>query len=149
MQERDPSLPNVLRWLTANIGVHHVHHLSSRIPYYRLPRVLRDHPELAPVGRLTLLESLRCVRMVLWDERRRRSFPFARYISSRRCLTEGRPPNQLRRSHLQLGGDGTKEDYNGVDNCFDRRDNHAARDDSLVGVPRQTNDIPFGRAADL
>ena len=39
-------LPAFLRWFTANIGVHHVHHLSSRIPYYRLPRVLRDHPEL-------------------------------------------------------------------------------------------------------
>ena len=38
-------LPAVLRWFTANIGVHHVHHLCSRIPYYRLPQVLRDHPE--------------------------------------------------------------------------------------------------------
>ena len=37
-------LPGVLRWFTANIGVHHVHHLCSRIPYYRLPQVLRDHP---------------------------------------------------------------------------------------------------------
>jgi Fatty acid desaturase len=35
----------VLRWLTANIGIHHVHHLCSRIPYYRLPQVLRDYPE--------------------------------------------------------------------------------------------------------
>ena len=69
-------LPNVLRWFTANIGVHHVHHLCSRIPYYRLPRVLRDHPELAAIGRLTLLESLRCMRMVLWDERRRRLISF-------------------------------------------------------------------------
>ena len=50
-------LPPVLRWFTANIGVHHVHHLNSRIPYYRLPRVLRDHPELGHVGRLTLLDS--------------------------------------------------------------------------------------------
>ena len=48
----------VLRWFTANIGVHHVHHLSSRIPYYRLPEVLRDHPELADVGRLTLARKL-------------------------------------------------------------------------------------------
>ncbi|MBN4016385.1 fatty acid desaturase, partial [Rhodospirillaceae bacterium AH-315-P19] len=40
-------LPGVFRWLTANIGVHHIHHLSSRIPYYRLPQVLRDFPELA------------------------------------------------------------------------------------------------------
>ena len=56
-------LPNVLRWFTANIGVHHVHHLCSRIPYYRLPRVLRDHPELDAIRRLTLLQSLLCVRL--------------------------------------------------------------------------------------
>ena len=69
-------LPGVLRWFTANIGVHHVHHLCSRIPYYRLPRVLKDHPELAGVGRLTLLESLQCVRRVLWDEKKRRLVSF-------------------------------------------------------------------------
>jgi len=69
-------LPSVLRWFTANIGVHHVHHLCSRIPYYRLPLVLRDHPQLADVGRLTLFQSLRCVHMVLWDERRRRLISF-------------------------------------------------------------------------
>lgn len=69
-------LPSVLRWFTANIGVHHVHHLCCRIPYYRLPRVLRDHPELAVVGRITFLESLRCVRLALWDERMRRLISF-------------------------------------------------------------------------
>jgi len=37
-------LPAVLRWFTANIGMHHIHHLCSRIPYYRLPRALRDYP---------------------------------------------------------------------------------------------------------
>ena len=68
----------MLRWFSANIGVHHVHHLASRIPYYRLPQVLRDHPQLAAVGRLTLLGSFRCVRMVLWDEGRRRLVSFAR-----------------------------------------------------------------------
>ncbi len=60
-------LPGILRWFTANIGVHHIHHLCSRIPYYRLPDVLREHPELVATGRLTLLQSLRCVRLVLWD----------------------------------------------------------------------------------
>jgi acyl-lipid omega-6 desaturase (Delta-12 desaturase) len=60
-------LPGILRWFTANIGVHHVHHLCSRIPYYRLPRVLGDHPELRGVSRLTLLQSFQCVRLVLWD----------------------------------------------------------------------------------
>jgi omega-6 fatty acid desaturase (delta-12 desaturase) len=69
-------LPAVLRWFTANIGVHHVHHLSSRIPFYRLPEVLRNHPELADIGRLGLLESFRCVRLVLWDEGRRRLVSF-------------------------------------------------------------------------
>jgi acyl-lipid omega-6 desaturase (Delta-12 desaturase) len=69
-------LPAVLRWFTANIGVHHVHHLCSKIPYYRLPQVLRDHPQFAAVGRLTLFQSFRCVRMVLWDESRRRLVSF-------------------------------------------------------------------------
>jgi omega-6 fatty acid desaturase (delta-12 desaturase) len=61
-------LPPILRWFTANIGVHHVHHLCSRIPFYRLGQVLSDHPELRDVSRLTLMESFRCVRLVLWDE---------------------------------------------------------------------------------
>jgi omega-6 fatty acid desaturase (delta-12 desaturase) len=62
-------LPSVLRWFTANIGIHHVHHLSSRIPYYRLPEVLRDHPELHCRGRITLRESLRGLRLLIWDEK--------------------------------------------------------------------------------
>ena len=69
-------LPGVLRWFTANIGVHHVHHLSSRIPCYRLPDVLRDHPQLAAVGRISLLQSLRCVQMALWDEKGQRLISF-------------------------------------------------------------------------
>lgn len=70
------ALPGILRWFTANIGVHHIHHLCSRIPYYRLPLVLRDYPSLDGIGRLTLLESIRCVRLVLWDEGRRRLISF-------------------------------------------------------------------------
>jgi acyl-lipid omega-6 desaturase (Delta-12 desaturase) len=69
-------LPIVMRWFTANIGIHHVHHLCSRVPYYRLPRVVRDHPELQGTGRLTLLQSFGCVRLALWDETRRRLISF-------------------------------------------------------------------------
>ena len=69
-------LPGVLRWLTANIGIHHVHHLSSRIPSYRLSEVLRDRPELREVGRLTLWQSFRTVSLALWDENRRRLVSF-------------------------------------------------------------------------
>jgi omega-6 fatty acid desaturase (delta-12 desaturase) len=69
-------LPAILRWFTANIGIHHVHHLSSRIPFYRLPQVLRDAPELRGVNRLTLAESFRCVGLALWDESSRRLISF-------------------------------------------------------------------------
>jgi omega-6 fatty acid desaturase (delta-12 desaturase) len=61
-------LPGFLSWFTANIGIHHVHHLCSKIPYYRLPKVLHENPELGSIGRLTLWESIKCVRLVLWDE---------------------------------------------------------------------------------
>jgi fatty acid desaturase len=69
-------LPSVMRWFTANIGVHHIHHLCSRIPYYRLPLVLRDYPDVSVIGRLTLVESFRCARLVLWDEGQQRLVSF-------------------------------------------------------------------------
>jgi omega-6 fatty acid desaturase (delta-12 desaturase) len=69
-------LPPLLRWLTANIGIHHIHHLSSRIPFYRLPDVLEAHPELKAVSRIGLMESFRCVRLALWDEAGQRLVSF-------------------------------------------------------------------------
>jgi acyl-lipid omega-6 desaturase (Delta-12 desaturase) len=69
-------LPAPLRWFTANIGVHHIHHLASRIPSYRLGEVLRDHPKLREVSRLTLRDSFRCFRLALWDEEQRRLVGF-------------------------------------------------------------------------
>ncbi len=69
-------LPMVLRWFSANIGVHHVHHLSSRIPFYRLREVLRDYPQLGAIGRVTLGQSLRCVTYALWDEDAQRLISF-------------------------------------------------------------------------
>lgn len=75
-------LPALLRWFTANIGVHHVHHLCSRIPYYRLPVVLHEHPELRDLGRLTLRESLGCVRLALWDEEQNRLVSFREAVGN-------------------------------------------------------------------
>ncbi|MFN4140964.1 fatty acid desaturase [Aestuariivirga sp.] len=69
-------LPAPLMWLTGNIGVHHLHHLSSRIPFYRLPEALADYPELREIGRITLWESLKCVRLALWDEDQKRMVSF-------------------------------------------------------------------------
>lgn len=69
-------LPHPFRWFTANVGVHHVHHISSRVPYYRLPQVLRDFPELRQIGRISVMDSLRGVKLVLWDEASRRLISF-------------------------------------------------------------------------
>jgi acyl-lipid omega-6 desaturase (Delta-12 desaturase) len=84
-------LPGVLRWFTANIGIHHIHHLCSRIPSYRLPEVLRDHPQLAAIGRITMLQSLQCVRMTLWDENRRRLISFAEAAMDQSAQTAPKP----------------------------------------------------------
>jgi acyl-lipid omega-6 desaturase (Delta-12 desaturase) len=70
-------LPQPLRWLSGNIGIHHVHHLYSRIPFYRLPEVIREHRELAEAQRLTIRESLATARLHLWDEAQGRLLSFA------------------------------------------------------------------------
>jgi omega-6 fatty acid desaturase (delta-12 desaturase) len=65
-------LPPILQWFSGNIGLHHVHHLCSRIPNYRLQAFLNRAPELHRLTkRITLRESVGCWRLVLWDEERR------------------------------------------------------------------------------
>ena len=60
-------LPRALHWLTGNIGFHHIHHLSSRIPNYRLRACHEENPALQGVSRLSLLGSLKCARLAVWD----------------------------------------------------------------------------------
>ncbi|ALI56304.1 fatty acid desaturase [Celeribacter marinus] len=69
-------LPPVLQWLSANIGIHHVHHLYARIPFYRLPEVLKDHAELSQINRMTIRESLRSAQLHLWDSKTKRLLSF-------------------------------------------------------------------------
>jgi len=76
-------LPRPLRWLTGNIGIHHVHHLAAKIPFYRLPEVLKDYPELKNISRITLPESLKCVKLVLWDESAMRLVSFGEERATR------------------------------------------------------------------
>ena len=65
-------LPAILQWFSGNIGLHHVHHLCSRVPNYRLQACLDAAPELDGVAKMIpLRESLGCWRLALWDERRR------------------------------------------------------------------------------
>ena len=69
-------LPRVLHWITANIGYHHVHHLDSRIPNYRLHHVHAEHESLRGADRLTLWSSFACINLKLWDEQRKRMVSF-------------------------------------------------------------------------
>ena len=69
-------LPKPFQWISGNIGIHHVHHLYSRIPFYRLPEVIRDHPVLGEIKRLTFWESLKCANLHLWDETSRTLMTF-------------------------------------------------------------------------
>ena len=65
-------LPPILQWFSGNIGLHHVHHLCSRVPNYRLQACLDAAPELEGISKIiTLRESLRCWELSLWDERRK------------------------------------------------------------------------------
>jgi omega-6 fatty acid desaturase (delta-12 desaturase) len=62
-------LPAILQWFTGNIGLHHVHHLCSRLPNYRLQACMDAFPELrSEARRVTLRESFNCWRLALWDE---------------------------------------------------------------------------------
>lgn len=61
-------LPKLLQWLTGNIGYHHVHHLSPRIPNYRLESAHNQTQLLQNVPTITLSESISCLRFHLWDD---------------------------------------------------------------------------------
>lgn len=70
------ALHPVLNWFTGSIGLHHIHHLNSMIPNYRLDECLGASPELRALNRVTLWESLGCARLKLWDEDKRRLVTF-------------------------------------------------------------------------
>lgn len=69
-------LPKPLQWITGNIGFHHIHHLSPRIPNYNLEKCHNENPVFHTVEPLTLLGSLRCLSLRLWDEDKRRMVGF-------------------------------------------------------------------------
>jgi acyl-lipid omega-6 desaturase (Delta-12 desaturase) len=70
-------LSKPLRFVTGNIGYHHIHHLSVRIPSYNLPRAHEENPVFQSVPTLSLWDGLRAVRLKLWDEQRGRLVTFA------------------------------------------------------------------------
>jgi omega-6 fatty acid desaturase (delta-12 desaturase) len=67
----------LMAWFTGNIGYHHIHHLNARIPFYRLPEVLKAMPELQnpKITTLSPREILRCLRLKVWDVEQQRMVP--------------------------------------------------------------------------
>lgn len=61
-------LPKVMQWLTGNIGFHHVHHLSPRVPNYKLEKAHNNTEPLQNVPTITLATSLKSLKFRLWDE---------------------------------------------------------------------------------
>ena len=61
-------LPKILQWFSGNIGFHHIHHLSPRIPNYKLQQCYEDNPEFQEVVELTLSSSVKTMFLSLWDE---------------------------------------------------------------------------------
>lgn len=78
-------LPKVLQWFTGNIGFHHIHHLSARIPNYNLERCHKAHPMFQKVKPLTLSSSLRSLAFRLWDEKRKQLVGFRHLRGLRRA----------------------------------------------------------------
>jgi len=78
------ALPKWLQWFTANIGLHHIHHLDSRIPNYNLQRCYNENEVLRQCEKLTLWESLRCANLKLWDEKSERMVTFGEAAKLRR-----------------------------------------------------------------
>lgn len=69
-------LPLILHWFFGNIGYHHIHHLCSKIPNYNLPKCFKENDVFKNVTYLTLRESLRCGRLALWDETKKKMVAF-------------------------------------------------------------------------
>jgi len=77
-------LPRVLQWFSGNIGYHHIHHLSSRIPNYNLERCHKAHLMFQNVKPLTLFSSLKSFTYRLWDEQRKKLVGFRHVRELRR-----------------------------------------------------------------
>jgi acyl-lipid omega-6 desaturase (Delta-12 desaturase) len=77
-------LPKILQWFSGNIGFHHIHHLSSRIPNYNLERCHKADPLFQRVQPVTLLGSFKSLTFRLWDEQRRKLVGFGHLKKLRR-----------------------------------------------------------------
>ncbi|MCW8817113.1 MAG: fatty acid desaturase, partial [Ignavibacteriaceae bacterium] len=82
-------LPKVLQWFTGNIGFHHIHHLSPKIPNYLLEKCYKENPDLQKSPVLTLRSSFRSMFLRLWDEKQKKLVSF-RYFKRHLLEMQGK-----------------------------------------------------------
>jgi omega-6 fatty acid desaturase (delta-12 desaturase) len=71
------ALPPIIQWFSGNIGIHHIHHLSCKIPNYKLQECMDALPELREINRMGFIESLKCANFKLWDEEQSKLVTFS------------------------------------------------------------------------
>jgi len=86
-------LPKILQFFSGNIGLHHVHHLSARIPNYNLQRAHDENPIFHDVPTLTLMDGMRTLRLKLYDEERGRMVGYAGAMSPDRVTRTDSSPS--------------------------------------------------------
>jgi len=96
-------LPRVLRWFSGNIGFHHIHHLSPRVPNYHLERCHRSARMFEEVEPISVRRSLRSLRLHLWDEGVRRLVGFRHLRRVRRARREAREPSERKETEPGRG----------------------------------------------
>jgi len=86
-------LPKIMQFLTGNIGYHHVHHLSPRVPNYKLEEAHNNTAPLQNVPTITLATSLKSLRFRLWDEKNKNfvSFKEVKAVAKKRISVHAKP----------------------------------------------------------
>ena len=74
----------IMHWFTGNIGYHHIHHLNSRIPFYKLKQVMKDMPELNNVQTTSwsIRDMIACFRLKVWDADQQKMIPLKEITTS-------------------------------------------------------------------
>jgi omega-6 fatty acid desaturase (delta-12 desaturase) len=69
-------LPKILQWFSGNIGFHHIHHLSPKIPNYKLAKCHKENTLFSEISPITLWTSVKSLKLRLWNERSRKLISF-------------------------------------------------------------------------
>ncbi|QGQ44265.1 fatty acid desaturase [Metabacillus sediminilitoris] len=90
-------LPKIMQFLTGNIGYHHVHHLSPRVPNYKLEEAHNNTEPLQNVPTITLASSLQSLRFRLWDEKKKNfvSFKDVKSLARKSMSVQSKPKPEL------------------------------------------------------